>query len=113
MQSAVNAAERCNRDPRSLQPIMATHTIPPYDMESRVAMQGTVRLRLTIGSDGAVTDAVVDKSSGWERLDAASLAHVKAHWRWKPSRKGCAVTKVNVVWGLSDDPREHRNRIRP
>jgi len=64
-------------------------------------MQGTVRLSVTVGADGKVAAITLAKSSGWAPLDETSLAHVKSHWRWKPSPKGCAVTTVNVVWGLA------------
>jgi protein TonB len=69
--------------------IMATHTIPDYPPVSRrLAEQGTLRLRLTIGIDGTVEDARVEVSSGHERLDNAAVQWVKAHWRYEPAMQG-------------------------
>lgn len=57
---------------------------PKYPIESlRKKEQGTVTLRLTIGTNGYVSDISIAKSSGFERLDTAALRAVKL-WRWKP-----------------------------
>lgn len=69
--------------------IMATHTIPDYPPVSRrLGEQGTLRLRLVIGADGAVEDARVEISSGHQRLDDAAIQWVKAHWRYEPAMQG-------------------------
>jgi len=69
--------------------IMATHTIPDYPpLSRRLGEQGTLRLRLSIGVDGAVEDALVEASSGHKRLDDAAVQWVKNHWRYEPAMQG-------------------------
>ena len=79
----------------------ATHTIPDYPPVSRrLGEQGTLRLKLSIAPDGAVSDAQVEGSSGHTRLDEAAVQWVKAHWRYEPAREGAkavASTTVAVV----------------
>lgn len=103
------AADACAAPDQPLRPIATTHTIPPYPSLSQMtAEQGTTTLQVTIGKDGAVTDAQVVKSSGSLRLDQAALEHVKANWRWQPPIKGCqtveAATRVSIAWNLRDSP---------
>lgn len=44
---------------------MAAHTIPPYPaLEARLGAEGTVVLRVVIGSDGAVMAAQVVRTAG-------------------------------------------------
>jgi protein TonB len=69
--------------------IMATHTTPEYPPVSRrIGEQGTLRLKLTIGTDGHVTNALVVNSSGHDRLDTAAVEWVKAHWLYQPAKRG-------------------------
>ena len=69
--------------------LMATHTIPGYPtLDRRLNHEGTVVLALSIGADGSVNDAKVATSSGYDGLDQAAIAWVKAHWRYKPATKG-------------------------
>ena len=69
--------------------IMATHTIPNYPPVSRrLGEQGTLRLQLAIGADGAVQEARAEASSGYTRLDEAAVQWVKAHWRYEPAMQG-------------------------
>ena len=69
--------------------IAATHTIPDYPPVSRrLAEQGTLRLRLAITAEGAVSEAQVESSSGHPRLDDAAVQWVKAHWRYEPALEG-------------------------
>jgi protein TonB len=76
--------------------IASTHTIPAYPLLSvRLNQQGNVRLSLTIDEQGFVTDAAVLTSSGYDTLDAAAVAWVKAHWRYQPAtRDGHAVSAI-------------------
>ncbi len=82
-------------------PIASTHTIPDYPpLSARLDQEGTVQLKLTIDEHGAVADASVLKSSGFERLDQAAVAWVKAHWRYEPATsdgKPVAATTGAVV----------------
>jgi protein TonB len=69
--------------------LMTTHTIPGYpSLDRRLNHEGTVILELSIGADGSVNDATVANSSGYDGLDQAAIAWVKAHWRYKPATKG-------------------------
>jgi periplasmic protein TonB len=70
-----------------------THTTPPYPHEAAAAQhQGTVTLQLVISAQGDVTQATVVQSSGFPELDAAAVAWVQQHWRYKPAlQNGMAV----------------------
>ena len=48
----------------------------------------SVRLVLSISSDGAVTDAVVQATSGTRLVDQIAIDWVKSHWRYAPALKG-------------------------
>ena len=74
---------------------------PKYPIESRRKHeQGTVVLTVLVGTAGTVMDVSVAKSSGFERLDKAALAAVRA-WRWSPTlRDGQPV----MVKGYVDIP---------
>ena len=77
--------------------VAATHTIPPYPpVEIRLGNQGTVLLRLLIGTDGKVLDAQILRSSGFARLDAAAQAWVISHWRYQPAIRGGAAVQGAV-----------------
>jgi periplasmic protein TonB len=81
--------------------IAATHTIPPYPpLDVRLGHEGTVVLRLTIGPDGRVTDAVVVKTSGYDTLDAAARIWVLAHWRYQPAVRGGAAIPGTATVGV-------------
>lgn len=57
---------------------------PRYPTESRRKKeQGTVVLRLLIGTDGRVQQVSIAESSGFERLDKAALDAAR-RWRWQP-----------------------------
>ncbi|MBS0382217.1 MAG: energy transducer TonB [Proteobacteria bacterium] len=82
-----------------------THTTPPYPpLSRRLGEEGTVELKLAIGTDGRVQSADLVKSSGSERLDEAALTWVQSHWRYRPATsEGHPVsseTRVNVVFNL-------------
>jgi protein TonB len=60
---------------------------PSYPLDAaRRGEQGTVTLRLTIGTDGGVLDAEVAKSSGSPRLDRAALTRIET-WHFKPAMR--------------------------
>jgi len=85
--------------------IERTHTTPPYPpLSRRLGEEGTVQLKLAIGTDGRVQSADLVKSSGSERLDEAALNWVQSHWRYRPAtsegRPVSSETRVNVVFNL-------------
>jgi protein TonB len=71
---------------------------PTYPIESRRRHeQGTVRLRVVIGTDGRVKDISVASSSGFDRLDKAALEAVR-RWRFQPQMQaGVAVEAVGTL----------------
>jgi protein TonB len=79
------------------QPVGNDETIPPnfsgnrppnYPLLARQrGWQGVVLLRLSIGVDGTVTHVSVERSSGYDVLDAEAVAAVRT-WRGTPARRG-------------------------
>jgi periplasmic protein TonB len=78
--------------PRPLQ-----QTAPRYpESAQRAEVQGTTLVRLLVMSDGTVTNAVVQRSSGHQTLDAAALEAVK-RWRFEPARRGGEPIDLEVT----------------
>jgi len=91
------------------EPLIATHTTPPYPaLALRLGEQGTAILKIGIAADGSVSDAIVQTSSGSERLDAAAIAWVKAHWRYKPATRGGAAIASTTLAAVKFDLRTAR-----
>jgi TonB family protein len=69
--------------------------------------QGKVVVSMAIGSDGWISEAKIDQSSGSDQLDAATLVSV-GYWHYFPAtRNGTALAipwKARVVFKLSDMP---------
>jgi len=89
--------------------IAATHTVPPYPViERRLGIEGTVTLRLTVGTEGQVITAEVVTSAGREALDQAARAWIIGHWRYRPALRdgNPAVTQVlaSVTYSLKNQP---------
>jgi len=61
-------------------------------------------MAVAVGNDGVPTDVTVKQTSSSDRLDAAAVTYIKAHWRWQPPKEGCgpATALVNVAWHLVD-----------
>ena len=58
--------------------------------------EGTVTLRVLVGTDGAPREIAVERSSGSSSLDAAALATVKT-WRFSPARRGGEALEAWVL----------------
>ncbi|TAK08863.1 MAG: energy transducer TonB, partial [Rhizorhabdus sp.] len=70
---------------------------PRYPLESRRRKeQGTVLLRLLIGTDGRVAQISIAQSSGFERLDQAALQAARS-WRWQPMIRDGQPVEVRGV----------------
>ncbi len=70
----------------SIDPRYRTDFEAPYPPASRrMGEEGTVVVRVVVGIDGRVVRAVVARSSGFERLDAAALKQALAKWRFVPA----------------------------
>jgi len=79
-----------------------------YPLESmRLGEQGDVIVSFQILATGQVSDAKIDKSSGFRRLDDASLLCV-SHWTYTPAQshgQPIAVPwKARVIWSLRSSP---------
>jgi len=64
-----------------------------------------VRLRIAIDEQGNATAAEVETSSGYQELDSAAIAWVKAHWRYQPAMQGgravSSATEAVVTFRLN------------
>lgn len=61
---------------------------PPYPATSkRLGEEGKVMIRVLISADGQPSQAQIQKSSGFERLDQAALETV-LRWRFVPGKRG-------------------------
>jgi protein TonB len=61
---------------------------PAYPAAARRSgEEGTVMLRVLVGTEGAPREVVLERTSGSPALDAAALATVK-NWRFLPARRG-------------------------
>lgn len=86
--------------------LVGTHSTPNYPaLDRRLGHEGTVHLALSIDAQGAVTGASVEQSSGYDGLDAAAIAWVKAHWRYKPALHNgtpiAAAAKADITFRLT------------
>lgn len=70
---------------------------PDYPPTSRrLGEEGRAVVNVYVLADGRVGDVRLLESSGYERLDAAALEHVRRDWRFEPARRdGAAV----ATWG--------------
>ena len=93
-------ATKAGFDPK--RPIRPTSDFYP-SASIRAEEEGVATVEIYVAADGKVTDARVKTSSGFERLDEATLKYVKT-WRLKPAARngvpeGSWVT-VPVRWKL-------------
>jgi protein TonB len=69
----------------------------------RLNEEGTAMVSFKVTPDGSVTDASIAKSTGFPRLDEATISCV-GHWKYKPATQdGNAVEmawQANVQWKL-------------
>ena len=49
--------------------------------------QGKVRLKIRLSEQGTMTDAVVERSSGFPRLDEAAIRYMRTSWHYQPPDK--------------------------
>lgn len=49
--------------------------------------QGKVGLKVILTDQGAMTDIVVEQSSGYPRLDEAAVRYMKTRWQYQPAAK--------------------------
>jgi protein TonB len=69
--------------------------------------EGTTRFRLTVGTNGRVTDCSVTSSSGSPALDSATCRIMRSRARFTPARdnQGNATTDTytsSITWRIQD-----------
>lgn len=81
----------------------ADNPLPQYPAISRrLGEEGRLQVRVCVAVDGMVSSATVNKSSGFERLDRATMEALR-QWRFKPARRGDELIPgcVTVPWKWS------------
>lgn len=82
------SSEKTSILPVAATAITWTHIIPDYpSIDRRLGHAGLVKLALVIDDQGNVADVSVVQSSGYDGLDQAAVAWVKAHWRYHPATR--------------------------
>ena len=77
-------------------------TQPAYPtMSRRLGEEGQVILLLTVDANGRVSEAKVDKSSGFERLDAAALKEAMRRWRLIPGTVNGKPSKMQYKFAVT------------
>jgi protein TonB len=95
-------------EPPSLEPtgpatgLQLQYASAPAPAYPRAAIQrqleGTVLLRVLVGTDGRPLEVEIERSSGHAVLDREALRHVQRNWRFQPAlRDGQAVQAVGLV----------------
>ena len=78
--------------------IVSTHTVPPYPpIARRIGAEGKVTLRLTVSTEGRVTQADVESSSGHDELDQTAQQWIMAHWAYKPAQENGVPVVSHVL----------------
>ena len=91
-------------------PVRYARTVKPrYPGKARRAgWQGTTVLKVMVGPDGAPGRVTVDRTSGFEILDAAAVKAVGG-WRFHPARRGsdnvASWVRIPVAFKLKEDKR--------
>lgn len=72
---------------------------PPYPgIAARRGIEGSVLLKILVGTDGKPLDVVISRSSGHKVLDDAARRFVLENWRFKPAmHEGRAVQAHGLV----------------
>ena len=87
-----NVGSAPNPTPKDL---IAIRQGPDYPVESRMFReQGKVALKIWLTEQGTMTDAVVEHSSGFPRLDDAAVRYIKDRWHYRPANKDDAMPKT-------------------
>ncbi len=69
---------------------------PPYPITAiRLGQQGTVVLRIRVGTDGSPLAVDIEKSSGSRVLDQAARQQVMRHWRFVPATVNGQVVEAD------------------
>lgn len=61
---------------------------PDYPLQSQMNNeQGKVGLKIMLSDQGTMRDIVVERSSGFPRLDEAAVRYMKTYWHYQPAGK--------------------------
>ena len=91
-----------------LSPVRYARTVTPrYPRKARRAgWEGTTVLKVRVNPDGAPDRVTVDRTSGFDILDAAAVKAVR-RWRFHPARRGIEAlsswVRVPVAFKLKED----------
>lgn len=81
------------------------HALPVYPPHAAVCKEtGEVKLQLTIGADGSVSNVEIVTSSGYADLDASAVSAAQ-RWHYTPATKAGAPIAVEIATSL-DFPQE-------
>jgi protein TonB len=95
--ATVAAAPRETASPPDFRAAYLRNPPPAYPAAARRnGEEGTVTLRVLVGTEGAPREVTLERSSGSPVLDAAALATVK-HWRFSPARRGGEALEARVL----------------
>jgi TonB family C-terminal domain len=80
------------------QKAVPTHVVEPdYPPQCRrLGIEGNVRVRIVVGTDGRPRNVTLDRSSGEPRLDEAALDAVRL-WRFEPARSDGKAVQASMV----------------
>ena len=84
----------------------ANNPLPQYPpISRRLGEEGRLKVRVCVKVDGTVLSATVNKSSGSERLDRATVDALQ-QWRFKPAHRGDepvpGCVTVPWIWSLNN-----------
>jgi periplasmic protein TonB len=87
------------REPVTIRKVSLLHMKPPFYPPRclRMGIEGTVRVRVLVGEDGAAQEVSLEKSSGDSALDESALTAVREWIFVPPSRDGLPVRAWAIV----------------
>ncbi|MEN3112525.1 energy transducer TonB [Uliginosibacterium paludis] len=95
--SAAQPAQEAYQEPRHDADYLRNPN-PAYPRASRsLGEEGTVRLRIEVSAEGKPLQVLIEKTSGFPRLDRAAQETVASSWRFTPARKGQQAVAAWVI----------------
>lgn len=98
-EGAVDGAELAGANPGpTYRKAVPVHVVEPdYPPQCRrLGIEGNVRVKVLVGTDGRPRDVVIDRSSGDPRLDDAALDAVR-QWRFEPARSDGKAVQTRLA----------------
>lgn len=100
--AASSKAETVSAQPARFDAAYLSNPEPPYPRASRTLHeQGKVFLRVQVSADGHPLQVLIDRSSGYPRLDQSALDTVQNRWRFVPAHQGTQAVEGWVVVPIS------------